>query len=64
MKRILACLAFALVLPGASAADAPAPDPSVHCVRFAGNQYVDTGVPARTGAKIELVAGQKHVVVS
>jgi len=47
-------LLFALA--AASAAAASGPDPSIHCIRFDGNQYVDTGVPARTGVKIELVA--------
>ena len=47
-------LLFALA--AASAAAATGPDPSIHCIRFDGNQYVDTGVPARTGVKIELVA--------
>ena len=40
----------------ALSAAAAVPNPSVHCVRFDGNQYVDTGIPARTGVKIELVA--------
>ena len=40
----------------ALSAAAAVPNPSVHSVRFSGSQYVDTGVPARTGVKIELVA--------
>ena len=51
MKRILPLLSLC-----ALSAAAAVPNPSVHCVRFDGNQYVDTGVPARTGVKIELVA--------
>jgi len=51
MKRLTVLLAL-----GALSAAAAVPDPTVHCVRFDGNQYVDTGVPARTGVKIELVA--------
>ena len=50
MKRLTVLLAL-----GALSAAAAVPDPTVHCVRFDGNQYVDTGVPARTGVKIELV---------
>ena len=44
MKRLTVLLAL-----GALSAAAAVPDPTVHCVRFDGNQYVDTGVPARTG---------------
>ena len=44
-----------LALCGLSAA-ADSPDPTIHYIRFTGGQYVDTGVPARTGVKIELVA--------
>ena len=51
MKRL-----SALLVLGALSALAADPDPSIHCIRFDGNQYVDTGVPARTGVKIELVA--------
>ena len=51
MEKFLAVL----LLPVLAAA-AAVPNPSIHCVRFSGSQYVDTGVPARTGAKIELVA--------
>lgn len=51
MKRLLPLLALC-----ALSAAAAVPNPTVHCVRFDGNQYVDTGIPARTGVTIELVA--------
>jgi len=50
MKRLLPLLLLPLSVAAAG------PNPTVHCVRFDGNQYVDTGIPARTGVKIELVA--------
>ena len=52
MKHVPVLL-FLLPLVATAAA---VPNPSVHCVRFDKDQYVDTGVPARTGVKIELVA--------
>ena len=51
MKRLIVPLAL-----GALSAAAAVPDPTVHSVRFDGQQYLDTGIPARTGVKIELVA--------
>ena len=50
MKRLLPLLFLPL------SAAAAVPNPSIHYIRFTGGQYVDTGVPARTGVKIELVA--------
>ena len=55
MIRAMKCLTALLALCALSAA-AAVPNPSVHCVRFDGSQYIDTGIPARTGVKIELVA--------
>jgi hypothetical protein len=51
MKRLTVLLAL-----GALSAAAAGPNPSVHYVRFDDSQYIDTGIPARTGVKIELVA--------
>ena len=55
MMRSMKCLTALLALCALSAA-AAVPNPSVHYVRFDGSQYIDTGIPARTGVKIELVA--------
>ena len=52
MKRLLPLFALCAL----AAAPVAAAESSVHYVRFDGNQYVDTGIPARTGVKIELVA--------
>ena len=56
-SRSAALCALSVLLAFAPAASrAAAAGSTIHCVRFDGSQYIDTGVPARTGVKIELVA--------